>query len=150
MPHTQHRFYFWAMSISHTTLYVSVWIHWSCVCVCDKLCFRSFFFFFLFFLFSRVLEECGYCSMNSAWTVAANVDFSQWTVHCSWTYKFHFSTTFSLKMGPMALFTYLKNILLQCFQFSVFSFSKISSIHTFNSSYRFCYDISSCNMQEGS
>ena len=146
MPHTQHRFYFWAMSISHTTLYVSVWIHWRYVCVCDKLRFRSFFFFFLF---SRVLEECGYCSMNSShkcWLFPVNSAF----VHCSWTHKFHFSTTFSLKIGPTALFTYLKNILLQCFQFSVFSFSKISSIHTFNSSYRFCYDISSCNMQEGS
>ena len=27
-------------------------------------------------------------------------------------------------MGPMAFFTHLKIILLQCFQFSVFSFSK--------------------------
>ena len=33
-------------------------------------------------------------------------------------------------MGPTALFTHLKIILLQCFQFSVFSFSKISSIQT--------------------
>ena len=35
----------------------------------------SFFFFFFFFCFHAFLEECGYCSMNSAWTVAANVDF---------------------------------------------------------------------------
>ena len=33
-------------------------------------------------------------------------------------------------MGPTTLFTHLKIILLQCFQFSVFSFSKISSIQT--------------------
>ena len=33
-------------------------------------------------------------------------------------------------MGPTALFTHLKIILLQYFQFSVFSFSKISSIQT--------------------
>ena len=33
-------------------------------------------------------------------------------------------------MGPTVLFTHLKIILLQCFQFSVFSFSKISSIQT--------------------
>ena len=33
-------------------------------------------------------------------------------------------------MGPTALFTHLKIILLQCFQFSVFSFNKISSIQT--------------------
>ena len=50
------------------------------------------------------------------------------TVHG--TYKFHFSATFSLKMDLMALFTYLKMILLQYFQFSVFNFSKISSIRT--------------------
>ena len=33
-------------------------------------------------------------------------------------------------VGPTALFTHLKIILLQCFQFSIFSFSKISSIQT--------------------
>ena len=41
--------------------------------------------------------------------------------HCTIheTYKLHFSVTFSLKMGPMVLFTHLKIILLQCFQFLV-------------------------------
>ena len=43
-------------------------------------------------------------------------------VHYSRTHKFHFSTTFSLKIGPTILFTHLKIILLQCFSFSVFSF----------------------------
>ena len=38
-------------------------------------------------------------------------------VHCSWTHKFHFSVTFSLKIGLTILFTHLKIILLQCFQF---------------------------------
>ena len=38
----------------------------------------------------------------------------------------HFSTNFSLKMGPMALFTQLKIILLQYFQFS----AKINCIQT--------------------
>ena len=52
------------------------------------------------------------------------------SVHCSWTHKFHFSVNFSLKMGLTALFTHLKIILLQCFQFSVFSFSKINPIQT--------------------
>ena len=42
-------------------------------------------------------------------------------MHCLWTHKLHFSTTFSLKMNLTVLFTYLKIILLQCF--SVFSFS---------------------------
>ena len=107
------------------------------------------FVLFFFFLFSRVLEECGYCLMNSSHKCRLFPVNSAF-VYCSWTQKFHFSTTFSLKISLTALFTHLKNILLQCFQFSVFSFSKISFIHTFNSSYRFCYDISSCNMQEGS
>ena len=34
-------------------------------------------------------------------------------------HKLHFLTTFSLKMSHTALFTHLKIILLQCFQFSV-------------------------------
>ena len=34
---------------------------------------------------------------------------------------FYFSVTFSLKMGPTILFTHLKIILLQCFQFSAIS-----------------------------
>ena len=42
-------------------------------------------------------------------------------VYCSRTHKFHFSATFSLKMGPTVLFTHFKIILLQ--YFSVFSFS---------------------------
>ena len=50
------------------------------------------------------------------------------TVHRS--HKLHFSTTFSLKMGLTSLFTHLKNILLQCFQFSIFNFSKINYIQT--------------------
>ena len=37
--------------------------------------------------------------------------------HCSWSHKYHFSVTFSLKLALTALFTYLKIILLQCFQF---------------------------------
>ena len=43
------------------------------------------------------------------------------TVYYLWTHKFHFSTIFSLKIGPTILFTHLKIILLQ--YFSVFSFS---------------------------
>ena len=38
-------------------------------------------------------------------------------VHCSWTHKFHFLATFSLKMGLTTLFVHLKIILLQYFQF---------------------------------
>ena len=96
------------------------WDENFCVCV---LC------FFIFF-FSRVFERfecCGYCSCTVQWTVAANFDFSnffdqsQHIVYYSQTHKFHFSATFSLKMGPTILFTHLKIISLQCF--SVFSFN---------------------------
>ena len=41
-----------------------------------------------------------------------------------------FFINFFIKNGSTSLFTHLKIILLQCFQFSVFSFSKISSIQT--------------------
>ena len=62
---------------------------------------------FFFFFFSR---ECWLFP----WTVYLG------TVHK--THKHQFSATFSLKMGPTVLFTHLKFILLQCFQFSVFRF----------------------------
>ena len=61
-----------------------------------------------------------------------NSNHNFWPVfmHCLRTHKFYFLSIFSLKMGPTTLFTHLKIILSQCFQFSVFSFSKISSIQT--------------------
>ena len=70
----------------------------------------AFFFrvlpFFIFFGFSR------------------NIWLSlPWTVH-----KFHFSATFLLKMGLMILFTHLKIILLQYFQFQFSISATISSI----------------------
>ena len=71
--------------------------------------------FFFFFVQPHILTKS---TVNSAF------------VHCSRTYKFHFLTTFSLKMGPMILFTYLKIILLQCFQFQFSVSAKISSIQT--------------------
>ena len=49
-------------------------------------------------------------------------------MHCLQTHKLYFLTTFSLKIGPIVLFTYLKIILLQYFQFSISA--KISSIQT--------------------
>ena len=72
----------------------------------SRLCFTlRFLFFFFFFLFwsSRTIWP------SQPWTVHGC------TVHGS--HKFHFSTTFSLKMGPTILFTHLKIISLQCFQF---------------------------------
>ena len=73
------------------------------------------------------------CAFHFFFFPAAKLDFStvnSASVHYSRTHKYYFLTTFSLKMGPTALFTHLKIILLQCFQFSVFSFSKISYIQT--------------------
>ena len=49
------------------------------------------------------------------------------SVYCSRTHKFHFSVTFSLKMGPTVLFTYLKIILLQ--YFLVFSCIQMDPIY---------------------
>ena len=58
-----------------------------------------------------------------------------WDVICQWvpctvhgTHKPLFSQKLSLKIGLTTLFTHLKIILLQCFQFSVFN--KISGIQT--------------------
>ena len=78
-------------------------------------CVLSFCVFFFFFCFHTLLEECGYCSINSSrkcWLFSVNSAF----VHCSRTHKFHFLSIFSLKMGPTVLFTHLKIILLQWFQ----------------------------------
>ena len=56
-----------------------------------------------------------------------------WTVHLCTVYKshkLHFSEIFSLKMGPTALFTHLKIISLQCFQFQFSISAKIRFIQT--------------------
>ena len=103
---------------------LGVWIH-----VCYVLCFCVFPFLF----FSCLFPQQAVLFMYSTWTVATTFDHSSMnstSVHCLRTHKFHFLSIFSLKMSPTALFTHLKIILLQCFQFSVFSFSKISSIQT--------------------
>ena len=76
---------------------------------------------FLFFFFLK--------RMNSNTTVHAHgfiVQETKCTVHR--TYDYFIPKKKILKMGPTTLFTYLKIILLQCFQFSVFS--KISCIRT--------------------
>ena len=65
---------------------------WKSLCLCLdsrflRPCLRFVLLFFFFFCFHAFLEECGYCSMNSTWTVAANVNFSQWTVHSCTIYR---------------------------------------------------------------
>ena len=72
--------------------------------------------FFFFFFFSRVLEYCSYCSINSnhkCWLSTVNSIY----MHCLRTHKFYFLSIFSLKIDPILLFTHLKIILLQYFQF---------------------------------
>ena len=78
--------------------------------------FVLFLFLFSFFFFKPQLLTKS--SMNSTF------------VHCSQTHKLHFSTTFSLKIDPTILFTHLKIILLQYFQFQFSVSVKISSIQT--------------------
>ena len=91
----------------------------------------------------KLLWRLRFCSavFSSFFLVQpAFVDFftvNSASVHCSRIHKFHFSVTVSLKIGPTILFIHLKIILLQCFQFSVFSFSKISSIQTYSQSKKF-------------
>ena len=58
--------------------------------------------------------------------------FLPWTVLPCTVHRFHklhFSITFSLKIGLTVLFTHLKIILLQCFQFSVFSCIQTDPYH---------------------
>ena len=98
-----------------------------CVCVCNL--HVSFFFLFFFFFFTRfgVMRLLFmHCSLNSSRKCLLSIVNSAF-VHCSRTHKFHFSATFSLQMGPMVLFTF-KNYFTTVF--SVFNFSKISSIQT--------------------
>ena len=58
------------------------------------------------------------------------------SVHCLQTHKLHFLVTFLLKIGPTVLFTHLKIISLQYFQFQFSVSGQISSIQTF--SWMFC------------
>ena len=81
--------------------------------------------FFSFFFFLRVNSKI-------IWFYCAEIKI---TVHALYLHYSHivaalFTHLKILKMGPTVLFTHLKIILLQCFQFSIFSFSKISSIQT--------------------
>ena len=85
-----------------------VWI-WL---IASTFCFQrvSTIFFFL------VAALVDFLSMNSA------------SVYYSRTHKFHFSVIFSLKIGFTILFTHLKIILLQYFQFQQNKFNSIRPI----------------------
>ena len=75
------------------------------------LCISVSAFLFFFFFFQR---------MNSKITW---IYYAGDKNHCSCTVAVLFTHLKILKIGPTALFTHLKIILLQCFQFSIFSFS---------------------------
>ena len=74
----------------------------------------AFSFFFFFFFDACVSEDIEYRSVGP--------------VYCSWDPQVLYLRKKKLKMGPTTLFAHLKIILLQCFQFSIFS--KISCIQT--------------------
>ena len=84
---------------------------YSCVYVS-----KTAFFFFFFFVVQP--QQLTLSTVNSA------------SVHCSRSHKLHFSAIFLLKMDPTALFTHLKIISLQCFQFQFSVSAKISLIQT--------------------
>ena len=84
-----------------------------------RVCASKFFLYtFFFFFFPSKLQVLTKSSVNSVF------------MHCSRTHKLHFLATFSLKMSPTALFTHLKIISLQCFQFQFSVSAKINSIQT--------------------
>ena len=91
--------------------------------------FSPFFFFLCDVIINLIqCEQCTPQQLFQHLLINFSATFQQLFSHR--THKLYFSTTFSLKMRPLVLFTHLKIILLQCFQFLVFNFSKISSIQT--------------------
>ena len=116
---------FW---VCYRVVWLNAWERYS-VCLDSTeatLCFKATFSYIFFFTRFGVMRLLFINSNRKYWLFIVNSVY----VHCSRIHKLHFSATFSLKMGPTVLFTHLKIILLQCFQFSIFSFSKISYIQT--------------------
>ena len=107
---------------------MSVWIHWSCVCVCDKLRFRSFFFFFFFFTrFWGMRLLFIYCSLNSSrkcWLFHSE----QCTDAVFTDLQISLFGHFFIKNGSHGTIYTFKNYFATVFL--VFNFSKISSIQT--------------------
>ena len=116
-------------------------IHLVCVWIAFLAVQRLHFPFFFFFYFFEKRISHGNMSVSESRalcmgpTTSLNVQIFHWNVTVQWvpctvheTHKPLLSTKLLLKMGPMVLFTHLKIILLQCFQFSIFC--KISGIQT--------------------
>ena len=83
------------------------------------------FFFFFFHAFVR-LKATVHAQQPQSLTFLTLFQPIKAHRACLRVHKFHFSTTFSLKMSSTVLFTYLKIILLQCFSVFSFQFSAIS------------------------
>ena len=73
--------------------------------------------------FSIFNNKCtfGYNVFSSMFAFVLSHTFCVGPVHYSWDLQLLFSAKTTLKLGLMALFTHLKIILLQCFQFSAIS-----------------------------
>ena len=87
----------------------------------------SFLFFLFFFDFTRFREETKFTVYETNVTVHALFWYYSHTVHRTHSHIIQ-KKKIKLKMGPMVLFTHLKIILLQYFQFSISA--TISSIQT--------------------
>ena len=97
-----------------------IWIGWK-----NPTSASGLFFFFFFHAFVRLMViGHALCNEQQQQNLTFLTLFSQsmHIMYCSRTHKFHFSATFSLKIDPTVLFTYLKIILLQYFSVSIFSF----------------------------
>ena len=66
---------------------------------------------------SNIMCVFGYKTLLCLWMGCV---FCVGLVHCTGNSQVQISANFSLKLGFMVLFTHLKLIFLQCFQFSVF------------------------------
>ena len=81
--------------------------HWNLPCICE-----------LRFFFISAAADNSYCSINSSRTfLLFRLFIVSVGLYTNGTYKYYFLTTFSLNVGPTILFTHLKIILLQYFQF---------------------------------
>ena len=87
-------------------------------------CVFSFSSFFLFF-FIALMNSNWHCSCTWLYCAGDKVTVHALFMHCPWNPQPLYSKKI-FKLGPTTLFTHLKIILLQCFQFSIFS--KISYI----------------------
>ena len=78
-------------------------------------------FLFLFFFWTRLWDLRLLIKHSKVWLFLTLFSQLVHNVHCLWTHEFHFSITFSIKIGLTILFIHLKIILLP--YFSIFRFN---------------------------